>query len=696
MGLLDMRTVIFSIILTFLICTLVITFLWNQNRKRFRGTGFWVANFILQTIGLILISLRGQIPDVISIVLSNTFIITGAFLGLAGIKRFLEIQSTYIFNITLIIVFSLIHAWFAFGDENLAARNLNISVAMLIICMQCGWILLFKTRKETRKITAGVGIVFVLFSLVNLVRIIAFFTHRNSTNDYFLSGAFEVWVLLSFQVFFILLTFFLNLMFNKRLMMDLALNEEKFSKAFKSSPYAIVLSRLRDGKILEVNEGFTLITGYQHSETIGNTAEEMNLWQNRNDRIQMVQELRKFGRVQNHEFAFRKKSGEMITGLMSSEIIKVNYEDCVLSSINDITDRILAEKEIRLNEKRLKSLLKISHADAKSVQEILDSAINEAIGLTESKLGYIFLYNEEKQEFTLISRAKWSTKLQKNSESETVFDLDNSGLFGEAVRQRGPVMMNNIEDGKFSFNGNTMIRNLLTTPVFIDKQIVAVVGVANKKTDFTKTDINQLSLLIDPVWNITEKIRIKESLKETEAILKAAMDCSQAGIAIANAPDGQLRYVNRAGLMIPAKDEDELVDGIDINKYVGSWKIKHFDGTPFNPDEVPLARAVLYGETNSREFIISRENNDDRFVLANAAPILNDSGSIKAGIVVFLDITERKNAEKLLNDKLSELERFNKIMVGRELKMIELKAEINELCRLLHTPERYKTGVKSQ
>jgi PAS domain S-box-containing protein len=308
------------------------------------------------------------------------------------------------------------------------------------------------------------------------------------------------------------------------------------------------------------------------------------------------------------------------------------------------------------------------------------------------------------------------------------------------------------------------------------------------------------------------------SLKESQALLQAAMDCSPSGIAIANAPDGLIRYVNKAGLMVPAKAEEDVVKDIDINKYVSSWHIKHTDGTPFKPDEVPLARAVLYGETNSREFIISRDNNEDRVVLANAAPIFDDTGKVKAGIVVFQDITDYKNAEEKirqqfftlkglndstssplfsvdthylymsfnrthaavmksiynseiaigmsmldcmkvekdrvqakinidralkgeqfieeafsgnedlsrvyyevshnpiqnddnevigvavlardltqpkrleveLNNKISELEKFNKIMVGRELRMAELKQEINELCTKLKLPVRYK------
>ena len=145
--------------------------------------------------------------------------------------------------------------------------------------------------------------------------------------------------------------------------------------------------------------------------------------------------------------------------------------------------------------------------------------------------------------------------------------------------------------------------------------------------------------------DITERKAAEVALRKSEAVLQAAMDQSQAGIAIADAPSGRLRYVNKAGLMIRGV-ADETVLGAGVNQYVGGWKMLDLDGRPLETTEVPLARAVLYGETNSREFVIRRAEGDDRIVWANAAPILDDHGQVSAGIVVFLDITARKKAEE--------------------------------------------------
>ena len=183
------------------------------------------------------------------------------------------------------------------------------------------------------------------------------------------------------------------------------------------------------------------------------------------------------------------------------------------------------------------------------------------------------------------------------------------------------------------------------------------------------------------------------ALAETKALLQAALDHSQAGIAIADAPSGKLRYVNRAGLLIGGGTEAELVAGLDVNQYVASWKLFDLDGTPLAKDAVPLARAVLFGEQCTREFLIRRSELDDRIVLANAAPIRNPAGAVTAGIVVFLDITERKRAEELLRQSTKELHarneeliRINRLMTGRELRLIEMKQQVNNLAAQLGQP----------
>jgi len=343
--LLDMRTIVFSNVVTDIVCMLVILLLWHQSRKRFAGTGFWVFDYAFQTAALFLIILRGSIPDWMSMVLSNTLVIAGAFLGYMGMERFVGKKSSQVHNYVLLAAFACVHTYFAFVQPNLAARNLNVSVGLLIICFQCMWLLVHRVEAGMRRLTLGVGIVFGAYCVVSIVRIVEFFIGTHAKSDYFQSGAFQSLILISYQMLFILLTYSLALMFNKRLLVEVKTQEEKFSKAFHSSPYAITLTRLSDGQIIEVNDGFVNITGYQYAEIMGKTTGGLHLWDKEEDRVVAVNELSKIGKVKGREFQFRKKSGEMITGLFSAEIIPINNQEFVLSSISDITERKRAEAE---------------------------------------------------------------------------------------------------------------------------------------------------------------------------------------------------------------------------------------------------------------------------------------------------------------------------------------------------------------
>jgi len=101
-----------------------------------------------------------------------------------------------------------------------------------------------------------------------------------------------------------------------------------------------------------------------------------------------------------------------------------------------------AEQEVRRNEARLRSLVSILPTSSDSVQDFLDYALNEAIQLTGSKIGYLYRYYEDRQEFVLNS---WSREVMRECairNPQTCYELDKTGLWGEAVRQRRPILVN--------------------------------------------------------------------------------------------------------------------------------------------------------------------------------------------------------------------------------------------------------------
>jgi len=124
-------------------------------------------------------------------------------------------------------------------------------------------------------------------------------------------------------------------------------SEEKFSKAFQTSPYAITITRSEDGKLVDVNDAFMSITGFTREEALTGSSLGLRLWVNEDDRQRVVTDLQAGLTVVGQEVQFRTKSGEIIIGLFSAQVIQLSEGYCILSSINDITTRKRAENELQ-------------------------------------------------------------------------------------------------------------------------------------------------------------------------------------------------------------------------------------------------------------------------------------------------------------------------------------------------------------
>jgi len=136
-------------------------------------------------------------------------------------------------------------------------------------------------------------------------------------------------------------------------------SEEKFSKAFHASPDSVNINRLRDGAFLEVNEGFTAMTGYTAEEVLGRSSlgPDLGIWVCAEDRARVQDGLRREDRVQGLEARFRRKDGSVFTGLMSAALIEIQGEPCLLTITRDMTDRERIENEFQQSRANLAALI---------------------------------------------------------------------------------------------------------------------------------------------------------------------------------------------------------------------------------------------------------------------------------------------------------------------------------------------------
>ncbi|HLZ20246.1 MAG TPA: PAS domain S-box protein, partial [Smithellaceae bacterium] len=131
-------------------------------------------------------------------------------------------------------------------------------------------------------------------------------------------------------------------------------SEEKFRKAFMTSPDAILITRWHDGRVVSVNSGFLQITGYTREETEGKPVAALDIWENQDHRLKLIEKIKADGQIMNAEARFRKKDGGVFYGLVSASLLDLNGEGHLISITRDITDRIRSEDALRKADERLR------------------------------------------------------------------------------------------------------------------------------------------------------------------------------------------------------------------------------------------------------------------------------------------------------------------------------------------------------
>jgi PAS domain S-box-containing protein len=151
-------------------------------------------------------------------------------------------------------------------------------------------------------------------------------------------------------------------------------SEEKFSTIFHASPDAIILSRLHDGLLLDVNESFGRITGYIVGEVIGKTSTDLGIWSDLNDRSKLEALIRKHGEVNNFEAYLTTPRNSRLLAQLSARSIQLDGITCLIVILRDITDReyILGE---RLKAQKLESISILAGGIAHNFNNVLTGII---------------------------------------------------------------------------------------------------------------------------------------------------------------------------------------------------------------------------------------------------------------------------------------------------------------------------------
>ncbi|MCE5323014.1 PAS domain S-box protein [bacterium] len=295
--------------------------------------------------------------------------------------------------------------------------------------------------------------------------------------------------------------------------------ETKYRTLIEESLVGVYL--IQDSKFVYANPRFAEIHGFTQHELIGMNAQDLVAPEDR-DVVSDYITRRISGEIKSVRYMVKgmRKDGTLIDIEVHGSYTLYQGKPAIIGTELDITQRRRDEETLRLNEARLQTLLELSQMTDATLQEICDFALQEAINLTKSKIGYLAFANEDE---TVLNMFAWSQSAREQCnipDKPTVYPVEHTGLWGEAIRQRKAIITNDYSAPnpykKGLPEGHITVKSHMNVPVFDGEKIVAVAGVGNKDEAYDESDIRQLTLLMDGMWKLLQRHQVERQRREEE------------------------------------------------------------------------------------------------------------------------------------------------------------------------------------
>ncbi|MEL4105279.1 PAS domain S-box protein [Oscillospiraceae bacterium WX1] len=308
-----------------------------------------------------------------------------------------------------------------------------------------------------------------------------------------------------------------------------------------------------------------------------------------------------------------------------------NLKTGVGAYIRDITEEKKQEEKLKRTMARHRILASALMMTFQTGQEQLEYALGEALTLTGSQHGYIFTYDEDRRELTLNCWTKGVLSACMIPDMKHVYALDQTGIWGEAIRHRSPTIFNNFDKPhplKRGYpEGHIALKNYLSVPIIVNDKIVAAVGLANKASDYDEVDVSELTMLMTGVWTAVEKKNVQKRMENLFEQTQAMFNEHDAIMLLLSPVSGQIIDANPAAVSFYGYSKDDLLSLTidDIN-----------DGREhFEPASDPERRRFY--STSHR-----LKNGHKRVVDVYSCPITHNNDQVVFSII--FDVTEREKA----------------------------------------------------
>jgi len=433
----------------------------------------------------------------------------------------------------------------------------------------------------------------------------------------------------------------------------------KLSEAVEQSPVTVMITD-KEGIIEYVNPRFSEVTGYSAKEAIGQNPRIIKSGNHPKSFYKDLWDTILAGRTWRGEFFNRKKNDEEFWESTSISAIKNDEGDIThfVAAKQDITDRKQAEHTIMESRAKYHNLVE----NANCIIFQMDTR------------GNVTFFNRFAQDFFGYSEAEILGRSVVGTIAPTT---DSTGRNLEIMIQdlvKHPERYTDNENENIRRNGELVWVAWTNRAIYDDEKRLAEI----------------LCIGIDR----TEQKRAEEIVKNSEERLGQIIDFL---------PDPTW-VIDSEGKVVTWNQAMENLTGISAADMVGKGNYEY--ALPFYGERRPILIDLVrdwnpayekkylsikkVGKKLVSESYHSHLGDGGLHLSGNASLIYDAAGQVAGAIEALRDTTESKDMEENLRRNLEELERFNKLAIGREIKMIQLKEEINELLCQLNQDKKYK------
>ena len=408
----------------------------------------------------------------------------------------------------------------------------------------------------------------------------------------------------------------------------------------------------RDGKITDVNCATEQVTGYSRNDLIKTDFSDY-FTEPENARAGYKQVFTD-GEVRDYPLEIQHKDGHITPVLYNASVYRDENGEVigVFAAARDITERKRAEHQLSNELARATGLYELyTRSSNLSDRELYDFALNQAVKITDSTIGFFHLVSEDEKEIILTT---WNQEALRSctAGNEGHYPIEKAGNWVDCVRLKRPVVYNDFPSSpnqKGLPAGHATVNRFMSVPVTENGKVRVIFGVGNKVDEYDDRDVMQLQLVANELHKIMKLRRIENEVRESEAFLRDIMENVSDAIFVKDR-EARMILANTAFYRLMGKPPEEV-----LGKTVAD----------FHPPEIArkLAeddkRVMEAGKGTTLEERIFTSYGW-RILQTVKAPYYDGQGNIIGLIGAARDITERKKAEEALKKAYDNLDKLVK------------------------------------